>query len=262
METTYKTPGAVEIVIEIAGGDIDVHTGDIAVTNVKIVDPKPDDYEVTCEPTSDGGDRVVIRYRGKRRWLGAADADIEIDCPVGTALIVTSGSADVVLRGKAGSLQVRGGSGDLDFDHVDGDVAVKLASGDVRGGYVGRDFTYHGASGDVRVERVGGDVVAKTVSGDLEVEALDGSASVTSVSGDVVFRSLSKGEAQIRSVSGDVEVGVASGTQVFLDLAARAGEAHSNLDMIEAPVIEAQLLELKVHTVSGDIRVRRAPARV
>jgi hypothetical protein len=104
--------------------------------------------------------------------------------------------------------------------------------------------------------------VAKTVSGDLEVEALDGSASVTSVSGDVVFRSLIKGEAQIRSVSGDVEVGVASGTQVFLDLAARAGEAHSNLDMVEAPVSEDQLLELKVHTVSGDIRVRRAPARI
>ena len=85
---------------------------------------------------------------------------------------------------------------------------------------------------------------------------------MTSVSGDVAFRSLIQGDAQVRSVSGDVEVGVASGTQVFLDLVARAGDARSDLDMMQVPGTAEHMLELKVVTVSGDIRVRRAPARV
>jgi len=76
----------------------------------------------------------------------------------------------------------------------------------------------------------------------------------------VQISSLRSGEAHIRSVAGDVEVGVAAGTRVFLDLSATSGEARSDLAPSEGPAGEGATLELHAATVSGDITVRRARA--
>ncbi len=45
-----------------------------------------------------------------------------------------TGSADLEITGRIGSLDFRSGSGDVRFDDVDGEVDAKMASGDVVGG--------------------------------------------------------------------------------------------------------------------------------
>ena len=137
-------------------------------------------------------------------------------------------------------------------------MAVKVGSGDAIGKSVGGSFTMHSGSGDVRLLQVAHDVTVKTASGDISTGPIGGDANVTTVSGDVEVASLRTGAAHLRSVSGDVTVGVAAGTQVFLDLSATSGEARSDLAPSEGPTGEGSNLELHVATVSGDIRVRRA----
>ena len=261
METTFETPGSIALVIDVPSGDVHVRATDTEQTHVRIDDARDRDFEVTSDPWTGGEQRVQIRYRGKRSWFGSSEAAIEVECPLGSTVTMTTESADLSIDGRVGALQVRGGAGELDFGEVERELVVKTASGDVTGGTVGGDLTHQSASGEVRVRRVGGDMVAKTASGDLEIDVLEGSASVTSVSGDVVLRSVSGGEAEIRSVSGDVEVGVAPGTGVFLDLSATSGEVRSDLEMMDGPSGDGPTLDLKVITVSGDIRVRPASSR-
>ena len=64
----------------------------------------------------------------------------------------------------------------------------------------------------------------------------------------------------MRSVSGDVEIGVARGTRVYLDVSSTSGETVSELDMSGVSEAGGTDMELQVDTVSGDIRITRARA--
>jgi hypothetical protein len=81
-------------------------------------------------------------------------------------------------------------------------------------------------------------------------------------SGHIEVGSLRQGQARLRTASGDVEVGVAAGTGVWLDLDTASGKSVTDLTMRgdTPPGDGAATLELRVRTASGDILVRRAMA--
>jgi hypothetical protein len=264
METqSFQTPGPLSLKVEVPAGLVEVQAMETETTEIGIERAKRlEDYVVRFDDLPAGGHRLSVEYRGRKTgFLFAKDVLIDVRCPSGTSVEVSSGSADLVARGRMEAIAFRAGSGDLSFDDVDGDVSAKSASGDVQGGVVGGDFTMNAASGDVRLAGVGGDVTVKTISGDLAVGPVGGDVTIQTVSGDVELDSLSVGLAAIRSVSGDVRVGVAAGTGVLLDLSATTGDATSDLDMNGGGAASEANLELRVTTVSGDIRVLRAPAR-
>ena len=73
--------------------------------------------------------------------------------------------------------------------------------------------------------------------------------------------SVAVGSTTVRSVSGDVEIGVARGTRVYLDIGSTTGDTVSELDMSDGASGRGGAdLELQVGTVSGDIRIVRSPA--
>lgn len=252
--TSFATPGEVRIVIEIGSGSITVEATDTAETRIDVTSRRGV-LEVAHVEERDGGSTIMLR--SKKRSSG--EHEVEISCPAGADLHVTTGSADLLTRGALAAISFQAGSGDLAFDAVAGDVSVKVGSGDVAGGTVGGSLTMYGASGDIRVSEVVGDLVAKTASGDADLTRVDGDVTITSISGDVRVGRLHAGIANIRAVSGDVEVGVAPGTRVFLDLSSTTGDARSDLTPTEGPG-SGDALELHAATVSGDIRVRRARA--
>ncbi len=263
METqTFTTPDGLFLAVEIPAGMIEVHAADTAETTLEIDwDRDPKDIVVRFDPLPGKGHRLHVEYRGKKfGWFGR-ELNVVARVPHDTTVEASTGSADLTVRGRVTSITYRTGSGDLSFDEVIGDVTAKLASGDLEGGTVGGDLTMHGASGDVRVAGVAGMLTTRSASGDVRAAAVDGSVQITTVSGDVELGSLVSGEASIRAVSGDVEVGVAAGTRVFLDVASTSGEASSDLPMEGTESPNAPDLTLRVSTVSGDIQVRRAPAR-
>jgi putative adhesin len=92
----------------------------------------------------------------------------------------------------------------------------------------------------------------------VAVGAAERYVQVTTASGDVQIGTVARGEATVRAVSGDVNVGVASGTPVWMDLSSVTGMATSELEPTEGSGGgAAPVLELRVVTVSGDVRVQR-----
>ena len=251
--TSFPTPGGVRIVVEIPSGAITVDNTDTDETRVDVESRRGGVLEVAHVNDRDGTSTVTLR--SKKRSGG--EHDVKVTCPAGADIDVTTGSADLIVRGMAGSIAFRAGSGDLSFDSVAADVSVKVGSGDVTGHTVGGALSMLGASGDVRVGEVGGDLVAKTVSGDAAIGRVGGDLTVTTVSGDIEVARLHTGVANVRAVSGDVEVGIAPGTSAFLDLSATTGDTRSDLSATDGPG-EGDTLELHAATVSGDIRIKRA----
>jgi hypothetical protein len=264
METqTFSTPDGLALEVEIPSGMIEVQASVTTTTELEIDwDRDPQDIIVRFDPLPGRGHRLHVEYRGRKFGLfGGREINVVVRVPHDTTVEASSGSADLSVRGRVESITYRTGSGDLSFQDVVRDVTAKLASGDVQGESVGGDLTMHGASGDVRVSHVGGALTGRSASGDIRADAVDANVQVSTVSGDVALGSLVSGEASIHAVSGDVEVGVAAGTRVFLDLTATSGDASSDLPMQGDQGQDVPDLTLRVATMSGDIQVRRAPAR-
>jgi len=132
----------------------------------------------------------------------------------------------------------------------------------VEGRSVRGHLSVKGASGDVEVGSVGDGLTVRSASGDIQVGRLDGSTVITVGSGDIELRDVGAGRVEIRAVAGDVEIGVRQGLGVWLDVSSTGGDVHSSL---EAPgrdeSREEPQLDLAVHTVSGDVDIRKASAR-
>ncbi len=260
---TFDTPDGVRLDIRIPAGEIEIEATDTATTTLEIENERdPQEFRIEFNPHPDGGHRLLVEQRGRRFGIGLGlrrELSVRIGAPTGAHVAVETGSADLTVRGTAGSLTFRSGSGDLSFEHVSGDATVNVASGDASGGAVEGDLIFHSASGDLGIGPVGGEAIANTASGDVRIGSVRRNLRSATASGDVQIGALSAGESSIRSVSGDVAVGVARGTRVWLDLSSVSGSTTSDLAMSDASPGDVQAeLELRASTVSGDIRVRRA----
>jgi DUF4097 and DUF4098 domain-containing protein YvlB len=264
MERTFGTPGRLELELRIPAGSVRIRAEETSQTKLSISGERdPDDFRIVFDDVRPGEHRLEIEYRERGKLFGWRGTELRVDLivPLATVVACDTGSADLEITGRIGSLAFRSGSGDCRFDDVEGEVNAKLASGDLAGSTVGGGFSFNSASGDARIRSIGGDVGGKSASGDLSLGTIGGSVHLVTVSGDVELGSVSMGSATVRSVSGDVEIGVARGTRVYLDLGSTSGDTVSELDMSDAPSGRGGAdLELQVGTVSGDIRIVRSPA--
>ena len=263
MERTFETPGQLQLELHIPAGSIRIRAEETAQTHVSITGERsPDAVRIAFDDAHQGGHRLAIEYRerGKLFGWGGTEMRVDVTVPLGTVVACDTGSADLDITGRVGTLSFRSGSGNCRFDDVDGDVNVTVASGDLVGAAVGGGLSFHSASGDSRVRAVGRDVGGKSASGDVSLGTVVGSVRLATVSGDVQIGSVATGSTSVRSVSGDVEVAVARGTRVYLDISSTSGDTVSELDMSDASAGGSANLELQVSTVSGDIRIVRGPA--
>ena len=112
-------------------------------------------------------------------------------------------------------------------------------------------------------EHVGGDFMAKTVAGGVIAEKIDGSARVNTLSGAIELAALKSGACRANTVSGRISIGIVAGTDVWMDLDAKAGTVTSELaagDTSPAPGDSGTSLEVRARSVSGDIYLHRANA--
>jgi hypothetical protein len=78
------------------------------------------------------------------------------------------------------------------------------------------------------------------------------------VSGDQWVENAGNGYLSAQSVSGDVRVGVRPGIRVWIDAASRSGDVSSELDVSDGQVSDGPVAELRIQTLSGDIRIARS----
>ncbi len=262
--TTYNTPDELRVEVRVPAGHVTVLAKDTDVTTLEIAGVKnPDDLVISFGESSQGH-RLVIEQRKKGIFNVSFTRGVEVrlTVPQQTKLEVKGGSTDLAVDGTIAAVDFNSASGDASLDEVTGDAFAKVASGDLSVNTVGGALTFHSASGDVRADKVAGKLVARTASGDVEVGLVNNQANITTVSGDVRLANLIEGSVNLQAVSGDIEVGIAPGSNVYLDLSSLSGSTKSDLPISDsptpAPADKTNTASVKAATISGDIMVRHS----
>ena len=190
-------------------------------------------------------------------WGRGPELTVRVRCPEGTDVGLAAQSADLEAQGPLGAVSVRSASGDATLQDA-ASLSFATASGDLSAGSIGGELTAKSASGDVDVRTVGGAGSVNTVSGDVRIGSTGDTLAVRTVSGDVDVEAAAAGVV-IGSVSGDVEVGAVPGLVLWIDAQSVSGTMTSELDVGDEPAADGQqTVELRIRTVSGDVRVTRS----
>jgi hypothetical protein len=263
---TFQTPGPLLLSLRVPAGAIAIETTDGPETEVELEPLDRGAEQVIEEATIElrgrpgGGHELVVEIE-ERRFLVFSTAPrvgVRIRCPHGADLDVKTVSAEVRGEGSLGVAAVKSVSGDVALPNMAGDARIKSVSGDVRLGQVEGVVEVQTVSGDVNAGGADGNISITTVSGDLRVGDAGRSVTAKTVSGDQFVGSVRAG-AECQSVSGDVYVAVPPGMHVYIDANSRSGNVTSELDPSEGESSEGgEVAELRVKTMSGDIRIARA----
>lgn len=279
--TTTGYPG-VPVVELVADGDVTVSVGatdqvvvertartgfrDVTYTATST---SAEGGQVTTGPGSAadgfGGERLLVEHTCPRGWSnGVCRADLSVEVPWGTSVVVRSGGGairaegmtgaldvetsdgDVSVLAAAGTVQARTSSGHVDVDGAGGPVRARSGDGrvsvrDARGPVEART-----SSGDVLVDGAGGTVTADSGDGDVEAREVAGSAAVTTSSGAVRVSGV---RGDVTATTGDGPVVVrGTGTAVALEIS--TGDGRSTVD---APTDPSATRSVTIRASSGDV---------
>jgi hypothetical protein len=250
--------------VSIAAGTVSMTAGPTDVVTVRIHKGRSsgpawadDDDEVRDEVTVDFSDRHLVVSELPKHNLGWRNKDLHvtITLPAGSRSAVQAASADVTCRGEYGAVDIRAASGRVDVETVRGPAEITTMSGSVQL-LEAAQATVQTASGRISIRHVAGDATARTASGNIVIAAADASVTAKTASGQVQVNSITRGRGDLNSVSGDIQVKVAQGTGVFLDLASVTGRVSS--DLAASDTGGDADLHLQCRTVSGSLHVARA----
>ena len=270
MQKTFEVHGPVELDVRLTSGDIAVDASVDGGVEVELIAHDEESQRLVdgarIELTQSGQRPIVVVDVPQKRGFalnlfGRGGIDCRIRCPQESGLAVRTKSADIVARGTLGALNVATASGDIEVDRVTGGVNVKSASSDFSARDVGDAVSIQTASGDIDIDVARGPVNVTSVSGDISIGEAYDNVNSNSVSGDQDHRAVMQGVVSVNSVSGDVTVAVRRGSRAYLDCTTVSGDTTSELELSsEAPAGDGPLVEVRAKTVSGDIRITRAPA--
>jgi hypothetical protein len=278
---TFATPGPVRLDLELPAGAIEIETGETDETRVElealsgkeqvqemVADARiestrrGDAYEVTVAVRTRSGVWISFSH-GPDIRVGTPDMRLRITCPKGASIDARTKSADLRAVGEYADVDFKTASGDVAIDDV-AEAHVKSASGDVHIDTVRGSLDVKTVSGDVHVGSVARDTTVQAVSGDVHIQENNGSVSASTVSGDQRYQAVVQGRVELRAVSGDIAVGIRRGSRVFIDANTVSGSTSSEFELSDAPqappAADAPLAEVFAKTVSGDVRIERAPA--
>ena len=261
----FDHPTPVTVVLRALGGVVDVVAEERDTVGVEV--QPVGGAEAARQAAADtvvtlDGDTLLVQAPDAEhwRWRRTPQLRIAVRVPVGSSLTGRSASADIRVGGVLETVRLGVASADVELAEATGDVDLEGASGDLSVGRVGGSLRIRSLSGNLRVGDVAGDVSAETASGAIGIRSAGGSLRAVSASGDVAVGTLRQGQAALRTASGDVEIGVATGTGVWLDLESLSGRSVHDL-AVQGPTppdAAPTTLEVRVRTASGDIRVYRA----
>jgi len=269
---TFDAPGRALVRVEIPGGALAVEIWSEPRVEVEVAPARGDDRSTaaaaeTRVSATTRGDRQEISVRAPKResgllgipWGRGPELSVTVHCPEGTDVALETQSADLEARGRLGAVAVHSASGDGSLDDATS-LSYSTASGDLTAGAVAESLAFKSASGDVDVRSVGGTAAVNTVSGDVRIGATFGPAAVRTVSGDIELEAAGAG-VTVGSVSGDVEVAAVPGLVLWIDAQSVSGTMTSELDVGDEPSeADETPVELRIRTVSGDVRVARSAA--
>ena len=278
---TFHTPGDVRLNLDLPAGKIEIESADTDDTHVELEAFSANEQVREMVETArieevrrGDGHEVIVQVRTRHGvWisfsrgpdvrLGTPEMRLRVRCPRGAELEVRTKSADIEARGDYGRADVKTASGDVSVERG-AQADVKTASGDVHVERIDGTLDVKSASGDVAVGAVEGPATIQLVSGDLWVREANESLSANTVSGDQRIEAVGQGRVELKAISGDISVGVRRGTRLFVDANTVSGSTSSEVELGDSPADdgpeEGPLVEVFAKTVSGDVRIERAPS--
>jgi putative adhesin len=227
-EWTIESPQAIDIpgdvrslAVRVVAGHVDVVTTDGPRARVEVTEIDGDPLTVSID--DDG--RLVIRHPrltwgGVLGWLRSERrrAVVSVAVPAHCDTSIGVVSADAVVAGVQGKIDVRCVSGDVVLDEVTGTVVAESVSGDVEA----RGLT--------------GGIGLKSVSGGLTlVDSSPERVRVDGVSGDVALDidSAVRVDVAVNTVSGDITMRVPDGIGLSIDLVSTSGDVACAFDGLD-----------------------------
>lgn len=282
--TTVATEGypGTPVVELVADGDVTVTVGSsdrVSVERTARTGFQDVRYTATTSPSGSGrvaagpgsatdgfrGERLVVEHSCPGWWNnGVCQADLAVEVPEGTSVVVRSASdairaegvsgaldaetsdGDVSVRAAAGTVQARTSSGHVDVEGAGGPVRAHSGDGRVTVRDAGGSVEARTSSGDVLVDGAGGTVTADSGDGDVEVGEVTGSASATTSSGAVRVSGV---RGDVTATTGDGPV-VVHGTGTAVALQISTGDGRST---IEAPTDPSATRTVTIRSSSGDV---------
>jgi Putative adhesin len=268
MQKSFDIAGPAEIEVRLTAGDIRIDPTLDGRVEVELVAHDEESQRLLDDARIELRDRHLLvdvpHKRGGFNFglvFGRSGISCSIRCPHDSGVSAKTKSADVDCYGTIGGLNVATASGDVDAERVSGGVNVRSASGDVTIREIGSGVNIQTASGDIDLGIVRGPANVATASGDLSIEEAYDNVNANTVSGDQEHLAVMRGSVSAHSVSGDVTIGVRRGSRAWLDCNTVSGDTSSELELsTDVPEGDGPLVEIRAKTVSGDIRITRAPA--
>lgn len=265
-EKTFPISGPIELHVRIGHGDLVVTARDDLSEAVVRLTPRV--------PGSDVAGRTAVEMRGRTLavvapnrggltdllggWKRDRDAmDVEIEVPSGTAMKLTTASAGMTVKGRAGDCDLATGSADIEVDEVAGDLRLRCGSARSHIGSVSGDVQTRAGSGSVTLGDVGGSVQSGFGSGNLAVDRCHGTVRARAGSGDARIGA-AWGDVDFTAGSGQVSVGLPEGVSARLDVTSGSGRVHSELPIEDRQTDSSKAITIRARTGSGDIRLFRA----
>jgi hypothetical protein len=185
--------------------------------------------------------------------------DVEVTVPSGTALKISSFTADLTVSGRCGAADLASAVAEVMAEYVDGDLRVRVGNGDCRVGRVSGSVHCRSGSGAVHLGEVGGAVSCASGSGRLDVGESHASVRFRTGSGGATLAAI-HGSVDLATGSGELRVGVPTGIAARLDLTTGAGQVDSQLPITDRSSGTGRAITIRARTGSGDVHLFRAAA--
>ena len=257
-ERSLTVSGPVELEVSTGSGDITIRPGAAGAVRISGKIRARDNWdEGNAEkrvryleqnpPIEQDANHIRIGRSDDRELTRNVSIDYEIEVPLETQVISTTGSGEVSVEGIRGPVKATSGSGDLKLHSVQSDVNLKTGSG------------------DVSLEEIsGGRVDVETGSGDVKLRDLRCAMRVRTGSGDISAEGELTGDWALHAGSGEIIVRLPSETGFDLDAHTSSGEIHTGLPVtVQGSTGHGELrgrvkgggARLELRTGSGDITI-------
>ncbi|MEO6884771.1 MAG: DUF4097 family beta strand repeat-containing protein [Jatrophihabitantaceae bacterium] len=183
--------------------------------------------------------------------------DVLITVPSGTAVKISTFSADITVRGRVGGADIAAGAAEIGIEQVDGDLRLRYGSGSSTVVRVTGSVQSRSGSGTARFGEIDGDLSCGCGSGELEVRVVHGAVRSRSGSGSASLQSVF-GDVDLASGSGQMSIGLPTGQPARLDVTTGSGRVNSELPIEDAPMSNQRPITVRARTGSGNIRLFRA----
>jgi DUF4097 and DUF4098 domain-containing protein YvlB len=277
----FATPEPITATIDVSLADVRIVAGDRAETTVEVEPADPADTEdvkaaaKTRVEFADGQLLVKGPKYTTKLWGKGGALHVSIELPAGSRVKTTAAMGDVRVSGRLGQsriktsvgnihldevaqLEAKSSTGDVTVERVTGHAEVGTASGELRIREIDGTAELKNSNGETRVGEVTGDLRVSTANGDIVVDHAHASVHAKTAAGDIRIGEVIRDTVVLETAVGEIEVGIREGSAAWLELNSLTGTVHNTLTPSDGPGGTTETVQIKAHTYTGDVIIRRA----